>query len=115
VEEIMARCDIAEWVVTAGAGGGCIHTRKGRRYVYRSAKAPAAADPTGAGDVFLAAYAAARWGGRPPESAARAASAAAARHMAGGAIPSGLLDLPGLRPSRSPAGRNCVDNEPNER
>jgi len=53
---LMDRFDIAEWVVTSGSTGGCIHVRGGQLHPYRPAPIDISVDPTGAGDVFLAAY-----------------------------------------------------------
>jgi sugar/nucleoside kinase (ribokinase family) len=84
-------------VSTEGARGGRIHVR-GRESVHYTARVSDALDPTGAGDVFLAAYAAARLGRSTPVAAAgRHASAVAARQVAGRHIPFDLLQLPGGR------------------
>lgn len=94
VDRLMERFAIDEWVSTDGARGGCIHVR-GREAVPYAARPAEALDPTGAGDVFLAAYAAARLGRNAPVAAAgRHASAVAARQVAGRHIPFELLQLP---------------------
>jgi sugar/nucleoside kinase (ribokinase family) len=115
VEEIMQRFGVAEWVVTAGVRGGVIHTRGRGSQFYSAAPASPVVDPTGAGDVFFAAYLVGRLRDRkPPAEAARAAAACAAAQVAGRY----LTDL-NLAP-RSPAGEgresgfNCVDNGLNE-
>ncbi len=115
VEEVMHRFGVAEWVVTAGAHGGSIHTRGRGPQFYSAAPASPAVDPTGAGDVFFAAYLVGRLRDRKPAAeAARAAAACAAEQVAGRY----LTDLT-LAP-RSPTGGgretgfNCVDNGLNE-
>ena len=97
VDRLMERFAIDEWVSTDGARGGCIHVR-GREAVPYAAQPADALDPTGAGDVFLAAYAAARLGRNAPVAAAgRHAAAVAARQVAGRHIPFDLLQLPAGR------------------
>jgi sugar/nucleoside kinase (ribokinase family) len=97
VDRLMENFSIDEWVSTDGARGGCIHVR-GREAVPYSAQPADALDPTGAGDVFLAAYAAARLGRNAPVAAAgRHAAAVAARQVAGRHIPFDLLQLPAGR------------------
>lgn len=97
VDRLMERFAIDEWVSTDDARGGCIHVR-GREAVPYSAQPADALDPTGAGDVFLAAYAAARLGRNAPVAAAgRHAAAVAARQVAGRHIPFDLLQLPAGR------------------
>jgi 1D-myo-inositol 3-kinase len=97
IDRLMERFAIDEWVSTDGARGGCIHVR-GREAVPYAAQPAYALDPTGAGDVFLAAYAAARLERNAPVPAAgRHASAVAARQVAGRHIPFDLLQLPAGR------------------
>lgn len=91
VEDLMARFQVAEWVVTSGFHGGCIYSANQGVYRYPSEQVPAVADPTGAGDVFLAAYTAARFRGRKTiAGAGQYAAKLASRHVAG-------LYLPDLR------------------
>jgi sugar/nucleoside kinase (ribokinase family) len=56
LSELMRRFEIEEFVVTMGRGGGFIQKRNGKRFQYQAAKIKTLNDPTGAGDVFLAAY-----------------------------------------------------------
>jgi len=94
IEALMDRFEIAEWVVTAGPKGGCIHVRGGRRYPYEPVPVGAPLDSTGAGDVFFAAYTVARFRqGRPVAAAGRQAARVAAEHVAGRYITPAELDL----------------------
>ena len=96
VDDLMERFAIAEWVATAGARGGRVHVR-GREPVSYPAHSAEPLDPTGAGDVFLAAYATARlWMNVPVDEAARRAAAVAARQISGRHIPFPLLQPPDL-------------------
>jgi sugar/nucleoside kinase (ribokinase family) len=93
--QILQQYGIGEWLTTGGARGGCVHVRGGPAVSYIPEPAEPI-DPTGAGDVFLAAYAAARLARKsPPDTAARHASAAAARQISGRHIPFELLSVPG--------------------
>jgi sugar/nucleoside kinase (ribokinase family) len=84
VEDIMGRCAIAEWVVTSGFHGGCVFSRGQAPYRYSAEPSPPVVDPTGAGDVFFAAYTVARFRERQPvAAAARYAATLAAEHVAG--------------------------------
>ena len=72
---------VPEVLITHGSAGADVVTREGTVHV------PArdvAADPTGAGDAFSAAYLASRAQGHAPASAARRASAVVAAVLAGG-------------------------------
>ncbi|MEM1270278.1 MAG: PfkB family carbohydrate kinase [Bacteroidota bacterium] len=73
---------IAELIITNGARGGTVYTDQG---IVRYAPVPVARehDPTGAGDVFFAAYLAARFTGSDVEHAANHAAQTAARQVAG--------------------------------
>lgn len=94
VETLMGRFDIAEWVATSGSSGGCIHVRSGRRYSYEPVPIGTPADPTGAGDVFFAAYTAARFQQRQTVArASRHAARLSSEHVAGRYIPADRLDL----------------------
>ncbi len=99
IETLMDRFGIAEWLVTRGPQGGCIHLRGSRPQLYEAAPTGTAGDPTGAGDVFLAAYTAARFKqGEPPAAAGRHAARIAAAHVAGRFIAPAALDAsrPGM-------------------
>jgi sugar/nucleoside kinase (ribokinase family) len=115
VEELMHRFAIAEWVVTSGFQGGCIHRAGRGPHRYSAEPSSPVVDPTGAGDVFFAAYLVARLKNRKPVAdAARYAATRASEHVAGRYL-TDLLLVP-----RSPAeegwgfGFNCVDNRLNE-
>ena len=54
--EIMKFFEIEEAVITLGREGGWVQTREGRKVTYKANRLEKAADPTGAGDVFFAAY-----------------------------------------------------------
>lgn len=83
---LVERFGLREVVVTAGARGGTVWV-EGRRFPYDAVPVAGRVDPTGAGDVFFAAYLAARLaGGAAVDEAARAAAAVAARHVAGGYV-----------------------------
>ena len=47
---------IEQWLTTDGKRGGCLQNRAGKRYDFRAANVDEVVDPTGAGDVFFAAY-----------------------------------------------------------
>lgn len=84
VEDLMHRFAIAEWVVTSGFQGGCIHSAGQGPHRFSAEPASPVVDPTGAGDVFFAAYAVARLRDRKPAAeAARYAAARASEHVAG--------------------------------
>jgi sugar/nucleoside kinase (ribokinase family) len=115
VETVMERFDIAEWVATSGPTGGCIHVRGGRPHSYRPAAVEVALDPTGAGDVFLAAYTAARFRQRQTVAAAcRNAALVSAGHAAGRYFPAGRLDLARMAAHLDSGEAPVVDNTANE-
>ena len=87
---------IREWVVTCGPDGGRVVDAQGHEHRYKAAPAPRRVDPTGAGDVFLAAYVAARFAERVPVAAAcESAARLASEQLAGRFIPLAALDLAG--------------------
>ncbi len=61
LEELVRCFEIKEFVVTLGDRGGFVHTQNGDIFHYDAAIIKTAVDPTGAGDVFLAAYIANRF------------------------------------------------------
>ena len=80
--------------VSLGNRGGRIHLRGQGSFPYAPAPVRRVEDPTGAGDVFLAAYLAARLAaGRPPRAAARGAAQISARQIEGGWLEASLLAL----------------------
>lgn len=95
--ELLARFDIEELVVTAGDAGGSVLARGGERVPYPAVIAGPEVDATGAGDVFFAAYLAARVHRRASviEAAAHAAGVAG-QHVAGHLLRASQLALPGL-------------------
>jgi sugar/nucleoside kinase (ribokinase family) len=94
VMAVMKRFDIAEWVATSASKGGCIHVRGGRRVVYKPVPVDEPVDPTGAGDVFFAAYTAARLHlRRTPAAAGRHAARLSSEHVTGCYLPAGLLNV----------------------
>ena len=54
--ELMRQFKINEFIVTAGHKGGRVRTINGEKIRYPAVKATFNQDPTGAGDIFLAAY-----------------------------------------------------------
>jgi sugar/nucleoside kinase (ribokinase family) len=80
-ERALGRLGVREVVVTLGSQG-CIVYADGVAELVR-AHAVAAADPTGAGDAFAAAYVVARSGGAAPTAAARRAAALVSDLLAG--------------------------------
>ena len=92
--QLMRDCAIAEWVVTDGSRGGWIMDSTGRRTEFAADHIGSLVDPTGAGDVFFAAYLVARLHRREGvESAAHSAAALAARQVAGSFIKGSILQL----------------------
>lgn len=88
IENLMTRFEIAEWVATSGLHGGRIYHGEERVYHYSSEPVSAVVDPTGAGDVFLAAYTVARFRDRKTVAAAGGyAAKLAASHVAGRYLP----------------------------
>lgn len=93
-ERLLERFEIQEIVVTAGRAGGYVVGTSGGRDSYRAAFAEHEGDTTGAGDVFFAAYVAARLHrGATSSAAAQHASAVAAQHVAGVLLREGDLKL----------------------
>ena len=90
----MRDCSVAEWVVTEGSHGGWVASGKGERKKFASVPVAMVADPTGAGDVFFAAYLAHRLHrGVGIATAAQRAAALAARQVEGGFIDEATLRL----------------------
>lgn len=90
--DLITEFGVDEWVVTMGPGGGFIRDAAGAEHPYAAEPAADPQDPTGAGDVFLAAYVCARFrDGAAPGAAARLAARAAAAQVAGA-----FISLPGF-------------------
>ncbi len=88
------RFGVEELVITAGRRGGHIRLAGGGIVEYAAAEADPANDTTGAGDVFFAAYLAARSvRGLDAAAAAREAAAVAARQVEGRWLEETLLAL----------------------
>lgn len=94
-EQLVERFGIDEIVVTAGSAGGYVVGRNAGRIPYRAVFAGPEGDATGAGDVFFAAYVAARlYRGASWSEACEHAAAVAGRHVAGQVIRAADLELP---------------------
>ena len=92
--ELMVRYNIGEFVVTMGKNGGFVRTQSGRTFKYAAHPVDAAADTTGAGDVFFAAYIVSRFAGQMHiPDACRYAARIAARQVAGNYITLNQLGL----------------------
>jgi len=82
--EIMQSFEIEEAVITLGREGGWVQTREGLMVNYKANRLAKAADPTGAGDVFFAAYLLSRFiKNRGIAEACRYAAKIAARQVEG--------------------------------
>jgi 1D-myo-inositol 3-kinase len=91
--DLVDRFAIDALVVTAGRGGGHLFDRTGSRVDFLACTPARVADPTGAGDVFFAAFLAARVHfGSELYPACVAASQIAAKHVAGDYLPKGALN-----------------------
>jgi sugar/nucleoside kinase (ribokinase family) len=92
--ELMRRFDLQEIVVTLGAKGGFVQKRDGTAIHYQASEVGSVADPTGAGDVFFAAYLVSRWAdGKDIYAACRYAAGIASRQVAGRYIAADTLRL----------------------
>ena len=90
----MADCAISEWIVTDGSRGGWVVDATGQRTDFAAHPITSVADPTGAGDVFFAAYLVSRLHrGESCAEAARFAAELAGRQVAGDFIEASLLRL----------------------
>jgi sugar/nucleoside kinase (ribokinase family) len=56
LSQLMNRFKINEFLVTAGGNGGWVMKITGKEIPYKAAAVKTSGDPTGAGDIFLAAY-----------------------------------------------------------
>lgn len=78
----LAALGVPEIVVTLGSRG-CLVLVEGRSERVPAVPVPGSADPTGAGDAFIAAYLAARSAGGAPAASARRATALVAELLSG--------------------------------
>ena len=84
---LMRKFDIREFIVTAGTHGGFVQETTAAATPYDAAAAKCGGDPTGAGDIFLAAYVVARLLKQHPISqASRYAANLVARQIEGNYI-----------------------------
>lgn len=93
-EDLVRRFGLDELLVTSGRGGGFLLNSEKGEFPYDARKADEERDPTGAGDVFFAAYLFHRFHqGRSPAESLNAASVIAARQVAGAYIPFESLEI----------------------
>ena len=84
LEAIVQSFGIEEWLTTDGKEGGWVLTRSGQRHEFPAAPVEKVIDPTGAGDVFFAAYLTYHlYEGASIEVALRRAAAQTARQVEG--------------------------------
>lgn len=92
--ELMNRFQIEEFVVTLGKNGGFVQIKGGNPVNYSAQAISFPVDPTGAGDVFFAAYVTSRFSNHLPiAEACRIAARIAARQVEGKYITNDQLDL----------------------
>ncbi|MBW2408733.1 MAG: hypothetical protein JRF72_02970 [Deltaproteobacteria bacterium] len=88
---------LEECVVTCGNKGGFVQDKKGIKFSYTAPPVESIADPTGAGDVFLAAYLAGRFLNlRSIADACTYAAELSARQVSGRYIAQDAIGLPGI-------------------
>ncbi len=88
---------LEECVVTCGNKGGFVQDKKGIRFSYQAPPVEPIADPTGAGDVFLAAYLAGRFLNlQNIADACTYAAELSARQVSGRYITPDAIGLPGV-------------------
>jgi len=91
---LQARFGFGELLVTCGAGGGRLINAAGATFDYAPVRAGRVEDPTGAGDVFFAAYLAGRHHeGWTEREALGHAAQAASLHVEGKYIPKSVLEI----------------------
>ncbi|MEJ2164479.1 MAG: PfkB family carbohydrate kinase [Desulfobacterales bacterium] len=93
-EELMRRFNLSEIVVTQGCKGGFVQQRSGVQFNYQACIIESPSDPTGAGDVFFAAYLASRYADKKGTAdACRYAARIAARQVDGRYLTADTLRL----------------------
>jgi sugar/nucleoside kinase (ribokinase family) len=96
--DIMTRFNINEFVVTSGQKGGFVRMVTGEKTRYDAAAVKSIGDPTGAGDIFLAAYVISRFLDRKTTAAAcRYAAKLVGRQIEGNYIKPETLRLDSKR------------------
>ena len=85
--ELLRQFEINEFIVTAGHKGGFVQKIDGEEITYPAYRIKSKQDPTGAGDVFFAAYVISRFLNRcPAADACKSAAKLAARQIEGNYI-----------------------------
>ena len=84
VGDLLEEYGIEQWLTTDGKRGGWLQSRAGKRHDFRAAEVDEVVDPTGAGDVFFAAYLTYHlYEGADIDEALRQAAAVTARQVEG--------------------------------
>ena len=92
---LMECFEIEEAVITLGQEGGWVETLSGEKFDFSADRIESVSDPTGAGDVFFAAYLISRFGNNQDiPDACRCAARTAARQVQGSHISIDRLVLP---------------------
>jgi sugar/nucleoside kinase (ribokinase family) len=93
--QIMKSFEIEESVITLGQDGGWVESMRSGKWDFSAQKVEAAVDPTGAGDVFFAAYLVSRFlNNQNIADACRYAARTAGRQVSGKHITFDVLALP---------------------
>ena len=98
LDDLIDAYRIREFIVTLGQKGGYVKTLNGDEIYFKAPKIAPVIDPTGAGDVFLAAYVVRRLlGNQGIEKASMSAAETAARQIEDNYIKRDTLIMPSLR------------------